>query len=116
MNGSFWISRGLPWKISGAKGSRALVVSRLIESVKLAELAEVRTRRAESVGLVLPVAVANRHAAKQHLVRRQLEVITDGVVEPRPGFLRASVEAVAARKEGESVDIAPEVGPLARAE
>ena len=52
---------------------------------------------------VLPVAVANRHAAKQHLVRRQLEVITDGVVEPRPGFLRASVEAVAARKEGESV-------------
>jgi len=43
----------------------------LLESIKIAELAERGSRRAEIVGLVLPVAVADRHAAEQHLIRRQ---------------------------------------------
>ena len=50
---------------------------RLIESVELAELMQLRARRAEIVGLVLPVAVADRHAAEQHLVLRQFQEIAD---------------------------------------
>ena len=47
---------------------QALNPPSLIEAVELAELAQFRPRRAEIVGLVLPVAVADRHAAEQHLV------------------------------------------------
>jgi len=74
------------------------------------------TWRAEIVGLVLAVAIADRHAAKQHLLGRQLDEGADRVVEPRPGLLRAGVEAVTARQECQRVDIAAEVGPLAGAE
>ena len=72
---------------------------------------KLRARGAEIVGLVLAVAVADGHAAEQHLVRRQLEEIGDGVVEPRPGFLRTGVEAVAARQICQRMDIAAEIGP-----
>src|SRR5258708_14819901 len=83
-----------------------------IEAVKLAEFVQFGARRAEVVGLVLAVAIADGETAEQHLVRRQLQEISDGVVEPRPGLLRAGVEVVAARQKRQRMDIAAEVGPL----
>src|SRR3977135_547068 len=65
---------------------------------------------------MLAVAVADRHAAEQHLVVRQLEIFADDVVEPRPGLLRAGVEAVAACQKCQRMDIATEIGPLAWAQ
>src|SRR4029079_9540343 len=88
----------------------------LIESVELAELVQLRARRAEVVGLVLSVAVADRHAAEQHLVLRQFQEIAGGAVEPRPGLLRTGVEPIAAGEKRQRVDVAAEIGPLAGAE
>src|SRR5262249_16810418 len=84
----------------------------LVESIKLAELSELRSRRAEIVGFVLPVAVTDRHATEQHLIRRQPQETTNSVVKAGPGLLRAGIEAVAARQERQCMDIATEVGPL----
>src|SRR5258707_12215689 len=82
------------WRTNGAPESR--FPPGLIESVELAELIQLRARRAEVVGLVLPIAVADRHAAEQHLVLRRFQEIADGIVEPRPGLLRTGVEPIAA--------------------
>jgi hypothetical protein len=78
----------------------------LVESIKLAELTELRSRRAEIVGFVLPVAVTDRHAAEQHLIRRQPQEITNGVVKPGPGLLRASGELdEALRQQAATADV-----------
>src|SRR5262249_23287350 len=87
-----------------------------VESEKRAEFTERGARRAKTVGWVGAVAVADRNGAKQHVLRRNREKLADGLVHPRPGFLRAGIEPVATRKEHEGVDVAAEVGPLARTE
>src|SRR5580704_3999181 len=91
-------------------------VAASLETKKLAELRELRPRRAEAVGRVLVIAVADRHGAEQHLFRRHFDELADDAVHAGPGFLRASIEAVAAGQERQRVDIAAEIGPLPGAE
>jgi hypothetical protein len=97
----FTVDEAIPWSHSTKSAitqyvdrPSSLIASRanaahhfgLIESIKLAELSERRSRRAKIVGFVVPVAVAHRHAAEQHLIRRQLQEITNGVIKPGPGL------------------------------
>ena len=62
------------------------------------------------------IAVADGDGAKQHLFRRHVDERPHDVMQARPGFLRAGVEAEAARQVGECMDIAAEIGPLSGAE
>ncbi len=62
------------------------------------------------------VAVAERHRAEQHLFGRHADETADEAMQPRPGFLRAGIEAVAAGEQLQRIDIAAEIGPLAGAE
>ena len=62
------------------------------------------------------VAVADGKRAEQHLLGRHFDECADDAMHARPGFLRAGIEAVAAGEEGQSVDIAAEIGPLAGTE
>jgi hypothetical protein len=93
-------------RMAGFGLESVLLPSGLVETIKFAELGEPRPWRAEVVGLVLSVAIADGHPAKQHLFRWKLEVFTYSVVEPRPRLLRACVQAVSAREESQRVDIA----------
>src|SRR5580692_4528544 len=86
------------------------------KSEKLAELRKLRARRAKTVRRVAVVAVADRHGAEQHLLRRHGDEFADDAVHAGPGFLRAGIEAVAAGKKRQRVDVAAEIGPLARTE
>src|SRR5580704_18711672 len=87
-----------------------------LETEKLAELRELRARRAKAVGRMAVVAVADGDRAEQHLLGRHFDEFADDAMHAGPGFLRAGIEAVAAGKERQSVDIAAEIGPLAGAE
>src|SRR5215217_6102518 len=89
-------------------------VASLLEPQERAEMLERRTRRAEAVGRVIAIAVTDRHAAEQHLLGRKLQEFADDPVHARPGFLRAGVEPIAASKVHERVNVAAEIGPLAR--
>src|SRR6476659_3347130 len=58
--------------------------------------------------------MAERHAGIDHQIVGQLEEGADGAVEGDPGLLRAGVQAVAARQQADSLQIAADVGPLRR--
>src|SRR6266545_2908208 len=64
---------------------------------------------------MIVVAVADRDAAKQHVVERNFQELADGPIDACPGFLRACVETVTAREIRQSMDVAAEIGPLSRA-
>src|SRR5262245_6196058 len=59
------------------------------------------------------VAVADAHAAEQHLLGRKFQQRADDLVHADPGHLRTGVEPVATRQKRQCMDIAPEVRPLA---
>src|SRR5262249_19637031 len=86
------------------------------ESDEGAEFVERGARRAEAVGRVRAVAVADRDGAKEHVGGRDRQELADDSVHARPGFLWAGVEPAAAREIHQGVDVAAEVGPLAGAE
>ena len=71
-----------------------------IESIKLAELLEFRARCSKAVYPMIAIAIADRHPAKEHLLRGQLQKIADQLVKAYPGHLRTGIEPVAARQEG----------------
>src|SRR5215469_7903609 len=99
------------------KGRKA--VSNMPHSIKTKEAAELlrlRPRRAETVGRMSAVAVADRDRAKQHLLRRHVYERPDNPMHTRPGFLRAGVEPVSARQIHQRMNIAAEIGPLAGTE
>ena len=74
LRGSWHATSAPPRASQAGRGSMLGVADPvLIESIKLAELSELRSRRAKIVGFVFPVAVADRHTAEQHLIRRQLK-------------------------------------------
>src|SRR5690348_10250314 len=77
-----------------------------------AELFRLCARRAESVGWMTVVAVADRNRAKQHLLRRHVHERADDAVHARPGFLRTRVQPIAARQIHQRMNIAAEIGPL----
>ena len=87
-----------------------------VEAEITAKFLGIGARRAEAVGRMAVVAVADSHRAKQHLLRRHFHEGPDDPIKPRPGFLRARVEAIAARQIHQSVNVAAEIGPLAGTE
>src|ERR1700745_1102902 len=89
---------------------------RSLKAKKPAELLRLGARRAETVRRMAAVAVADRDRAKQHLLRRHVHERPDNAMHARPRFLRAGVEAVAARQIHQRVNITAEIGPLAGTE
>src|ERR1700733_5328252 len=61
-------------------------------------------RRAPRIDRRLRVGVAEGHAAKQHQVRRQGQELAHGALPGDPGFLRASVQAIAAGEHHDGLD------------
>src|ERR1051326_963071 len=86
------------------------------ESDEAAELLRGGARRAEAVGGMGAVAVADRDGAEQHVRGRDRQELADDPAHARPRFLRAGAEPLAARQIHQRVDVAAEIGPLARAE
>src|SRR4029077_11147446 len=89
---------------------------RSLKSKEAAVLLRLGARRAETVRWMNEVAVTDRDRAKQHLLRRHVHERPDDAMHARPGFLRAGVEPVAARQKHQRMNIAAEIGPLARPE
>ena len=65
---------------------------------------------------MIPVAIAQRHAAIDHLVGRNADKRLDGLVKPAPRLLGTGIEPVSAREMHERADIGAAIGPLADAE
>src|SRR5579863_4192383 len=84
-----------------------------LKSEKPAKLGNLRARRAKAVGRMSAVAIADGHRAKQHLLRRHVHERPHHLMDARPGFLRAGIEAVTAGEKHQRMDVAAEVGPLA---
>src|SRR5215469_12283101 len=89
---------------------------RLFETKEAAKLLRLRARRAETIGRMTAVAVADRDRAKQHQLGRHVDERADDAVHARPGFLRAGVEPVAAGQKHQRMNIAAEIRPLAGTE
>src|SRR5690242_3454488 len=86
------------------------------EPDECAELLRRGARRAEAVGGMFAVAPADGDGTEQHVGGRDRQELADDLVHARPRFLRAGVEAVAARQIHQGVDVAAEIGPLTGAE
>ena len=72
---------------------------RLYEAEELAELARLRTSRAEAVDLMVAVAIADGHAAIQHLLGRDAEARPHDFMHAYPQDLWTRIEPVPACQE-----------------
>src|SRR6266852_5060585 len=87
--------------------------SNRLKSEECAKFLGHRPWRAEAVGRMAVVAIADRHRAEQHVLRRDFQEFADDPVHAAPGFLRTRVETAAAREIRQGVNVAAEIGPLA---